>query len=299
MKNIKNISIKSFLAERGMFPTKENNRNGMYLSPLRSERTPSFSVDYEKNLWHDFGLGVGGSIVDLVMQLDGCTVAEAFVKLEDNNCTFEYTAPTHSPKPTNPAITIIEVKPLQNPYLLAYLRGRAIDIEIARVHCREVYYSINDKRYYAIGFKNDKGGWELRNEYFKGGNSPKEITSNINLDSDCYVFEGFMDFLSHLTIQKSKGVHQFDSDYFVLNSVSNLSDNVIRHISHYENVHLFFDNDSAGQKSKELLIQHLKGNLIDYSSMYAEHNDLNDYLKHLQQKPQSNQPMKRSRGLKL
>ena len=37
----------------------------MYLSLLREERTPSFSVSYDKNLWHDFGTGEGGSIIAL------------------------------------------------------------------------------------------------------------------------------------------------------------------------------------------------------------------------------------------
>ncbi len=299
MTYIKNINIKGFLSERGINPAIERAEYGMYLSPLRAERTPSFKVDYNMNVWYDFGLGEGGSIVDLVARLDNCSIGEAFAKLDGGNFSYQPIQRTAQPKPTQSSIIIDDVKPLHNIHLIDYLKSRAIDIEVAKAYCKEVHYIINGKRYYAIGFKNDKGGWELRNEYFKGGNSPKEITSNINLDSDCYVFEGFMDFLSHLTIQKSKGVHQFDSDYFVLNSVSNLSDSVIRHISHYENVHLFFDNDSVGQKSKEILIQHLKGNSIDYSSMYAEHNDLNDYLKHLQLKPHRNQPMKRSRGLKL
>ena len=82
MKNIKDISIKSYLAQRGINPFRETTNDGYYLSPLRSEATPSFHVSYAKNLWHDFGSSEGGSIVDLVMRLDNCTTAEAFAKLE-------------------------------------------------------------------------------------------------------------------------------------------------------------------------------------------------------------------------
>ena len=40
------ISIRDFLAWRGIQPKYERNGYGMYLSPLREERTPSFKVDY-------------------------------------------------------------------------------------------------------------------------------------------------------------------------------------------------------------------------------------------------------------
>ena len=52
MNDLKNISIRQFLARRGIQPKYERNGYGMYLSPLREERTPSFKVDYVQNLWH-------------------------------------------------------------------------------------------------------------------------------------------------------------------------------------------------------------------------------------------------------
>ena len=60
MNDLKNISIRQFLTRRGILPKYERNGYGMYLSPLRDERTPSFKVDYVQNLWYDFGLGGGG-----------------------------------------------------------------------------------------------------------------------------------------------------------------------------------------------------------------------------------------------
>lgn len=50
IEDLKRISIREFLSSRGITPRKENPRGGMYLSPLREERTPSFSVDYVHNL---------------------------------------------------------------------------------------------------------------------------------------------------------------------------------------------------------------------------------------------------------
>ena len=50
MNDLKNISIRQFLSQRGIQPKYERNGYGMYLSPLREERTPSFKVDYVQNL---------------------------------------------------------------------------------------------------------------------------------------------------------------------------------------------------------------------------------------------------------
>lgn len=78
IQTIKCLPIRAYLAERGLHPTKDNPRYGLYLSPLRKEQTPSFKVDYTQNLWYDFGLGVGGSIIDLVMRLEKCDSHKPF-----------------------------------------------------------------------------------------------------------------------------------------------------------------------------------------------------------------------------
>ncbi len=42
VQTIKCLSIKTYLAEQGLHPTKDNPRYGLYLSTLRKEHTPSF-----------------------------------------------------------------------------------------------------------------------------------------------------------------------------------------------------------------------------------------------------------------
>ena len=82
MNDLKNISIRLFLARRGIQPKYERNGYGMYLSPLRDEHTPSFKVDYVQNLWYDFGLGEGGTLLTLVMRLERCDSREANRRLQ-------------------------------------------------------------------------------------------------------------------------------------------------------------------------------------------------------------------------
>ena len=51
------------------------------LSPFQAEKTPSFSVNAEKQVWKDFSSGKGGNIIDFIVNYDNCTVGEAIRKL--------------------------------------------------------------------------------------------------------------------------------------------------------------------------------------------------------------------------
>ena len=203
--NIKNISIRDYLNSQGIHAAKEYSGYGMYRSPLREECTPSFKVDYAKNLWHDFGSGEGGSIIDLVMKMEKCPFIGAMehlrkhsfmpVKEEQDSLKLDYFCARHSlnkfgsaltdrnssfsfhrDPERNGRITLMEEKPLEHPKLLEYLQSRKIDLHIAVKHCREIHYRVGGRPYYAIGFANDAGGYELRNPSFKGCIAPKDIT---------------------------------------------------------------------------------------------------------------------------
>ena len=317
IRHIKQISIRYYLAERSLYPTKDNPRYGLYLSPLREEHTPSFKVDYEQNLWYDFGLGEGGSIIDLVMRMELCDAGEAIQRLERHidgmsvsslspsgfsssrlvraiqNCFA--LAPQRrfigkNPAPQRPPSIIVEkVRLLENSALLDYLAERGIDLDTARVHCLEVDYRVADKSYFAVGFRNDTGGWELRNRYFKGCTSKAPTTRRGDYPT-CLVFEGFMDYLSFLTLKHNPTpLH----DIAVLNSVTNLAKTVPFTASH-ERVYTYLDNDEAGRKATAELKAACR-NLSDQSIHYRQYNDLNDYLR-------SRCPVKehrRSHGCKL
>ena len=88
--------------------------------------------------------------------------------------------------------------------MVSYLTGRGIDPAIARTYCREVRYTICGKEYFAVGFRNDAGGWELRSARFKGGSSPKHITTLDNGSDMAMAFEGFIDFLSYLSLKGTR-----------------------------------------------------------------------------------------------
>ena len=290
-KAINKFPIREYLAARGIRPAKDRGYYGLYHSPLREDRTPSMKVDYDKNLWIDYGAGEGGTLIDLVMRMERCDAGEAMRRLERHIggmsvSSFIGKNPT-SQRPHS--IVVEKVRPLESLALLDYLTERSIDLAAARAHCSEVHYRVAGKFYFAIGFRNDAGGWELRNRYFKGCTSKAPTTRRGDYPT-CLIFEGFMDYLSFLTLKRNPTPPH---DAVVLNSVTNLVQ-AIPFIASHEHVYTYLDNDEAGRKAMAELKATCR-NLSDQSIHYRPHNDLNDYLR-------SRHPVKehkRSRGRKL
>ena len=181
-----------------------------------------------------------------------------------------------------PTIQITGVATLSTPALLSYLNKRCIDSETTMQYCREIHYTANNKPYYAIGFQNDAGGYELRNEYFQGSLSPKGITSikQKELQHSCYVFEGFVDYLSFLVLRNKYNPNipgTNNQDYIILNSVNNIA-KALDCLESYDEIHCFLDNDAAGEQAFLKIRQKFDMQVRDASKHYAKHKDLNDYL---------------------
>jgi DNA primase len=56
---------------------KRAGRNFRGLSPFNSEKSPSFMVSPEKQIWHDFSSGKGGNIFSFVMEVEGVDFRES------------------------------------------------------------------------------------------------------------------------------------------------------------------------------------------------------------------------------
>jgi hypothetical protein len=273
---INQFPIRDYLAGSGIYPAKDNGNYGMYHTPFRKDLHASMKVDYIQNVWFDFGTIEGGTLVDLVMRMENCSNGKAMQLLEQKisgKAFFSFHGKKDiSPDKQGQSIIVHKTGVLTNPSLLGYLRERCINIEIARLHCEEIHFSVNGKPYFAVGFKNDKGGYALRNKYFKGCTN-LEITSVKAGWSNCQLFEGFMDYLSFLTM---KNQHHSNADVIILNSVSNML-KVKNSLNIYESVTAFLDNDDAGKRA----VQELKSvckKVSDQAVFYREYKDLNDYL---------------------
>ena len=102
------------------------------------------------------------------------------------------------------------------------------------------------------------------------------------LQDTCYVFEGFMDYLSFLTLrlESCPQCPDFDrQDYMVLNSVANVS-KALYPLGSYERIHCFFDNDRAGMEALRQIRKEYDStrHIRDASQIYCGCKDLNEYL---------------------
>lgn len=269
MLDYKNIQIADFLAENGYLPTAKKGANWWYLSPLHNERTASFKVDVNKNVWYDFGLSKGGNIITLVSLLyntdDFSNLLRHISSIKDES--HPVCLPRQKESPTFANIVIDD---LRNPALLDYLASRGIGKDIAIRYCKEVHYTCNGKRYFAIGFPNRAGGFELRNPYFKGCIAPKDISIIKNGNNVCHVFEGFIDFLSFIVLHG-------DCDAVILNSIVNTS-KAIMVLEEYKQVFCHLDNDEAGRNTTKQIITSCSIDVVDASNEYEDSKDLNEYL---------------------
>jgi hypothetical protein len=272
---IKNISIKKYLKQQNINPQKETEHVGMYRSPFREDVNASFKVDYNLNLWCDFGTGEGGSTIDLVMKMENCSFYEAANKLENeyvgiNPDPFSF----HRSEKDEPTAVIQNILPITYPKLIAWVRERKIDLNLANLYCREIHYQIRDKNYFSVGFGNDKGGYELSNPpNFKSCISPKEITTLKTDRNLCLAFEGFWDFLSYLALQKIK---KSKHDVVVLNSTANVF-NALDFLKSHKEIYCYLDNDEGGRKATET-IKSVCQSVNDRSERCTKFKDLSDFL---------------------
>ncbi len=275
IREAKGIDMVHFLSNVGYEPTKIRNNDYWYHSPLRDEKTPSFKVNRKLNRWYDHGIGKGGDLVDFAILYYHCTISELLQSLSGNlslhQPVYQHSFVKH--KPEN-HIRILKDFTLSSPALLRYLKQRRIPFQIADRYCREVRYELNEKTYYAIGFKNDFGGFELRNPYLKGSSSPKGITTFDNSADEVVVFEGFTDFLSFQTVHQNIPENGFD--FVVLNSVS-FFEKARTFMEKHDVVRLYMDRDATGQNCSRYALA-LSNKYKDESSLYKNHKDFNDWI---------------------
>ena len=283
LSRIKRYPIVEYLERKGIKPVRRTPSYALYRSPLREETQPSFKVNTEKNLWIDYGEGRGGSIIDLCMRMEGCTLSEAIRLLGQNapvNGTYSFLndfVPNNSQPvmAVNGARRLIEISDTLPSHFQEYLtKVRCINLEKAMPFLKCISYEVRGRHYQAIGFANLSGGYELRDDKtFKGTIAPKDITPIFTDRAEpVCIFEGFMDFLSFLSMKE-----EITNHCLVMNSVSNVA-RTIRYLNdrHLTHIRAFLDNDEAGRRTVQDFIK-AGFHVEDMNIHYKDFKDLNEY----------------------
>ena len=273
----------------------------MYLSPLRTEKHASFKVNTEINQWYDFGIGRGGNIIALAELLYNTSDVSYLIRQIERNApsSVSFSLPTIKPITPQNSFEHLQVLPLIHPALIKYLEERCIDVETARTMCKELHFDTRGKHYFGIGCPNTAGGYEIRNPFFKGCIAPKGISHFYAEEPKnvCFVFEGFMDLLSFMTLRRKENDGLKRQDYLVLNSVSNIQ-KALERLSQYDSVRCFLDNDEAGRNAYLQLSKELGKSVTDASTLYNGYKDLNEYLC-AETKHSEKAEVKKAKGIKL
>ena len=276
---MRQIPLADSLARLGHEPVRRSGNELWYIAPYRGERTPSFRVNMAKQLWYDFGTGKGSDIFTLVGEFIGSGDFMEQVKFIAGTANMTMPVPevskqTFLPKPSEPAFEGVEAVPLICSPLTDYLAERGIPYAVASRYCCRLNYGVRGKRYFAVGFPNMSGGYEIRSRFFKGCVPPKDV-SLVKMESSpadvCSVFEGFMDFLSAATLGLETG------DCLVLNSVANV-EKAMKHLDGYGRIDCYLDRDDAGRHTLAILQEHYGERVNDRSTLYDGCKDLNEYL---------------------
>ena len=284
----KQIPLVDFIKQLGYSPTHQKQNTYWYISPFRKENTPSFKVDMNRNLWYDFGLGEGGTIISFISFLKSTDSISDILKyieqvsygiyksdIQTSQTPFSFDQQSKESQKIQ-----VEIIKLTDSILKKYLRDRAITTEKLYKYIHQANINIKNKIYSTLAFENNIGGHELRNSYYKGCTSKSITTIKKNVNTPIFVFEGFFDFFSflELTIQTGNEACEFvnGANFLIMNSTS-LIKQTTKYLAPFKDIRLFLDNDDTGVSST-LKIKREYSYAKDFSSLYENHKDLNEYL---------------------
>ena len=197
---LKQYPITDYLDTIGVEPKDTRGSQFLYCSPLTEERTASFFVEPKKNVFNDYSSGQKGDIIRLIQLLEQITFSETLNRLESLKNGNSSTSFCFSGKLLNihskPKIEVTKVSNISNHSLIRYIEQRGICIELGEIYLKEVHFINKGKNYFALGFQNDSGGYELRNGLGFKGKTANGITTFNKGTNLINIFEGFFDYLS-------------------------------------------------------------------------------------------------------
>lgn len=251
----------------------------LYRCPWKEDRHPSLSVSPDGKVWHDHSTGEKGGLIELVQKTLNTIDLGRVCAIFDNSSFFLKPNFDYRKKENRAGVSALKsfsVHPLRERALFAYLHNRCINMDIAKQFLQEAHYSFRDgdSYLYALAFRNDKGGYELRSSFYKGGTSPKGISTHLGRENaPTVVFEGFFDMLSFATL--CGGVRH---NYVVLNSIVNKEAALEVLKESRSEIYLALDNDEGGESTTRWLLDALPS-AKDIRSRFAPAKDVNEYLK--------------------
>lgn len=281
-KDIKeNISVMEYLTSKckSGHLVFEGKKGFEFYFAFPGQKTGSISVNTKKNVFFDHHTGKGGDVIKACEVVENKTFKEVLNELSkgvDKSAVNIYNQKSIDIEDENKQKTTITAvfDEIKHPALIKYAQKRGITTQ--SISLKEIHYERDGKNYFALGWKNNSGGYDLRNENFKGKLGINDITvlTNGNVKNHI-VFEGFSDYLAWRKNTKST-----DYKAIIMNSTSNIG-KCIEELKKdkIENILLLLDKDISGDKATEIIKQNfISSNIVDKRDIYLpKAKDLNEH----------------------
>jgi len=212
------VSLSMLLSRLGYQPAKSSGDEKLYLNVLRdTETSPTFAINTQLGMWFDRFTKKSGDIIDFGMAywagLNSDQVIEKISQLcacpQENNVNNQRAGRKRRAVKI-PYYHIAETKPIGcNPEITAYLQSQGI-LEITLGQLKEVYYYVVDEKhrrkdFFAAGWQNENGGWEVMGRNFAGCLGRKGMTFIAGDTNSLMMFEDYISYLSWKYANRTAG----------------------------------------------------------------------------------------------
>ncbi|MBM3713862.1 MAG: DNA primase, partial [Actinobacteria bacterium] len=160
----------------GYVNLKKSGKNYTGLCPFHKEKTPSFTVDSRKQLYHCFGCGEGGDVISFIMKvenLDFIEAAEFLAKKVNYNLQYIYTGTPEQPEKRSKLVEICELAKKYYNYILFNSKVAST----AHNYLKDRGFKKETVEYFELGYSPES--WSSFSKFaVKRGYSLKEITDS-------------------------------------------------------------------------------------------------------------------------
>ncbi|OQP60354.1 hypothetical protein A3860_33790 [Niastella vici] len=288
----KTISLFEILDKLGFKPGRKTQKDAYYHYPEKKKgKKPNLHVNLKDNVWYDYRLKKGGTIIDFAMahlehNSRPHTVSDALAFIESTMGKVSAYSITVSTEPTQsqPRYSISNTKKIEDPALIGEVEAKGISLKLAQKYMQEVNIYDREKKshFIAFSFPNDDDGYLVENKYFREYLESQPwvsfIRGEITGQPYIHVFKDRWDYFSLLEHQK---VSVLKSDALILNDYSCLPQcNGYFYKYGYRVAFTYMPNTPDGQNAKQALTEIFRRevNLIHrpMNSMYpSPHETLN------------------------
>lgn len=244
---------------------------GGLLARLGRKASPTFSINETLGVWYDHSTHQGGDVIDFgVRQWPELSREAVCHKLLAAMQTEPAQPRTHQRRRRQkwPYLRIEKTAELGTTESITFYLQKLGLWETAQRQLSEVHYFLTDekglrKSFCAPGHRNESGGWEIRNKYFKGCIGAKGLTHYAGDQRKLSVFQHYFDYLAW-----NFEYPEAADSIIVLNNPA-LLQSATRVALRYSDITLYFNHDAAGGLATRKFIAALPY-ATDGSGAYAQ-----------------------------